>query len=229
MVYGETIIGTLGARRSRFVCDARANGRALSVHIRNTGRLEGLVCPGMTASIQLCGAARQTDGTLVAVRCAGVWVNVDSLAPNAAVAQAIESGALAVGASENFALRREVRFANSRFDIMLDEESRRTYVEVKGVTLARGDRALFPDAPTLRGARHMRELSAAVKQGNGAAVVFAVMRADAECFAPNAALDPEFAAALGSAARDGVAVLAAQFAVDANSVSFERLLTAAVE
>ncbi len=116
------------------------------------------------------------------------------------------------GIGRGWAVRREVRRGNSRFDFLLQRENGdEMLVEVKSVTLVQHGLALFPDAPTVRGTRHVRELEQAVRSGTRAAVLFVVQRDDARAVAPHAGIDPEFTRALQSAAASGVLLRAARY------------------
>jgi len=133
----------------------------------------------------------------------GGLVSVDSQLPNRLFEEAVRAGVLL---PECAGLEREVTWGHSRFDFRLQTAGGVLWVEVKSVNLVEGDLALFPDAPTVRGARHLDELAALVAAGERAMVVFIVQRDDARRFAPFAARDPAFAAALARAQAAGVAV-----------------------
>jgi sugar fermentation stimulation protein A len=157
----------------------------------------------------------------VLVEYAGVLVSVDARLPNTLVAEALAAGRL-----EPF-LRydrfdREVRLGGSRLDFCLSGPAGLCWVEIKSVTLVEEGVARFPDAPTIRGTRHLRELTAAVGQGQGAAVVFVVQRPDACCFAPHIQADAAFGAALREAASAGVGVYAWTCEVSERSVIIDR-------
>jgi len=135
-------------------------------------------------------------------------VSVDARVPNKVVADAVAAGQLA-DFSQFTVARREVRYGNSRLDLLLeDERNNKCFVEVKSVTLVENGTAMFPDAPTLRGARHLEELAAAVGEGYHAAVIFLIQRDDALVFTPNDRTDPDFGQKLRAAAGKGVGVYA---------------------
>ena len=202
MRYDRVTGGVFLSRLNRFAARAIVGGREQTVHVKNTGRLRELLVPG--AEAVLCPAAapgRKTAYDLVAVRHNGRYVNIDSQAPNAAAAELMER--LYPGC----ALRRERVFGSSRFDLYLERGDLRLFTEVKGVTLVRDGTALFPDAPTERGRKHLLELAQARRAGYAAAMLFLVQRDDALRFSPNRETDPAFADALAEAAAAGVEVL----------------------
>ena len=210
-------------RPNRFValCRLRGEEAPVRVHVPNTGRLRELLVPGTEALLRPNPAGGKTAYTLCTVRHQGRWVSIDSQLPNRVVAEALANRELS-GFGGYTAVRREVRWGESRFDIALlggaGEVVR--YVEVKGVTLVEDGTARFPDAPTERGARHLRELGkiAADPALPAAAVVFLVQREDAERFSPNDRTDPGFAEALREAAAAGVLVRALRCAVEKEGV-----------
>lgn len=214
MRYDRVTGGVFLSRLSRFSARAIVGGREQTVHVKNTGRLRELLIPG--AEAVLCPSdspGRKTAYDLVAVRYDGRYVNIDSQAPNAAAAE------LLVRLYPGCALRRERVFGSSRFDLFLEREELRLFTEVKGVTLVRDGTALFPDAPTERGRKHLLELAQARSAGYAASVLFLVQRDDALCFSPNRETDPAFADALAEAAAAGVEVLCFDCEVTADSMT----------
>lgn len=169
---------------------------------------------------------RKTDCDLLCVRHEGIWACVDARLPPRLFAAALTRGALP-GFTGYRVLRAEPRFGRSRFDLLLEpagpetdpDSCRPCLVETKSVTLVQQGRALFPDAPTARGARHMEELAAAVQSGHRAAAVFVVQRQDACSFAPHDPIDPDFGRALRRSAAAGVEVLAYRCRVSEAGIS----------
>jgi sugar fermentation stimulation protein A len=151
---------------------------------------------------------RRTDYDLVAVQTPSGLVSVDSRVPNAVVAEALDAGAIPDLAGF-YDVRREVPWGSSRIDFLLEGPEGRALVEVKGCTLVEpGGLALFPDAPTARGARHVRELAQALEGGVSSFVVIIIQRGDGRVFAPNDRTDPAFGDALREASVRGVGVMA---------------------
>ncbi|HEY8469955.1 MAG TPA: DNA/RNA nuclease SfsA, partial [Longimicrobiales bacterium] len=201
-------------RPNRFVvrCRLEAAGDVIEAHIRDPGRLEAVLVPGRRIWVRpSADRARRTAWTmLLAESPAGEgWVSVDSTLPNRLLQRALEAGALPE--LDGWRLERaEWRHGASRFDFLLARPcGRRLVLEVKSVNLVDDGIALFPDAPTARGARHLRELAEiAAQDGWEAGVCFIVQRNDAHAFRAAAHIDPHFAAALDDAARAGVRVMA---------------------
>lgn len=198
------------SRPNRFIAHMEQDGRIVTAHIKNTGRCAELLLPGAKAYLEYSpNPARKTPCDLVAVEkerpgLPPLLVNIDSAAPNAVAAEWLSSGGL--GALEG--LRPEYALGGSRFDFYAEQRGRPLLVEVKGCTLEREGAALFPDAPTLRGLRHVRELTALAAQGWRCCVLFVLPMKGARRFAPNRAVQPAFADALQAAANAGVEVLA---------------------
>lgn len=192
-------------RHNRFLVEVERDGQRLLCHLPNPGRLQELLVPA--ARVQLAprpGPTRKTSYDLVAVRTDTVWVSLDTHLPNEAVGRALREGRLP-GFDPSREVRSEVPLGASRVDFLL-RDGRDYYLEVKSVTLVEGGTALFPDAPTERGQRHMRELADAVGPETSAGVLFLVQRPDARRFRPHEAMDPGFAAALRDAHAAGVEV-----------------------
>ena len=182
------------------------DGREETVHVKNTGRCRELLLPG--ARVWLEGSEnpkRKTAFDLVAVDRGGLLINMDAQAPNRVFAEWANTGAFRPGLT---LLRPETAWGGSRFDFYWEAGEHRGFVEVKGVTLERDGLALFPDAPTLRGVKHLEELAAARSAGYEAAVCFVIQMKGPRAFRPNDDTHPQFGAALRAAAAAGVEVLA---------------------
>ncbi len=196
------------ARLNRFAVMVEAGGRQETVHLPNSGRLRELLVPGRRALLWERGSpGRKTRYDLVLVRVGRCWACADARMPPSLVAEA-----LALGSLPQFAgfptVRREVVYEDSRLDLALSNGRATCFIEVKSVTLVEAGRALFPDAPTLRGTRHLNTLAHAVSLGNRAAVIFVVQRPDAASFTPNDAADPVFGETLRHVQKQGVEVYA---------------------
>ncbi|MED6334344.1 MAG: DNA/RNA nuclease SfsA [Planctomycetota bacterium] len=203
--------GRLLRRYKRFLADVELlGGERLTVHCPNPGRMQG--CLPDDAEVILRDSEdsrRKLRYTLQTVRVGRQWVNVDTSLPNAVVAEAIEAGAVEelTGYSS---LRREVNYGlNSRIDILLEGESGpRCYVEVKCTTLVEHRVAMFPDAVTARGLKHLVELSRMVAEGHRAVMFYFISRADARRFEPADHIDPAYGAGLRQAIKAGVEAIA---------------------
>lgn len=208
MKYDNVVYGEWIERINRFTARVRIGQEEARVHVKNTGRLRELLIRGAKVALEPAqGEKRVTKFSLVAVRIPGGWVNVDSQAPNEVARAALAAGVISeIGTPEE--IRREVRYGQSRIDLQYRTASRLGFVEVKGVTLVEGGVARFPDAPTERGTKHVKELIAAAQEGFEAVVLFVIQREDAHRFEPNASTDGVFARALKEAAASGVQILA---------------------
>ena len=197
------------SRPNRFLVQVQVDGREEAAHLADPGRLRELLLPGVTLLLKReSGERRKTRYTVFLVRQGDIWVCVDTRMPNKVAREALESAQLAPFAGYD-EVRAEVTRGKSRIDFLLTASSRPPcWVEVKSVSLVEGRRALFPDAPTSRGARHVRELTEIVCQGERAAVLFLLQRADADVFSPHEERDPELARALQEAVDQGVEVYA---------------------
>lgn len=193
-------------RPNRFIARVELDGEELVCHVKNTGRCRELLVPGATVYLSYSDRPnRKTQYDLVAVEKGARLINMDAQAPNAAAGEWLRAGGLLQGP---VTVRPEQRYGSSRFDFCLEQQGRLTYVEVKGVTLERDGDTLFPDAPTARGTRHLRELIAARRAGYGAVALFIIQMANVRRFLPNQEMDPAFARALEEAQAAGVQVLA---------------------
>lgn len=228
MVYRKILPGVFQARPNRFIAHVEVEGRPEVCHAKNTGRCRELLLPGVKVWLEeSANPARKTRYDLIAVekeREEGpLLINMDSQAPNRVFGEWVSAGGLGFRPT---ILRPETTYGNSRFDYYweLSEpgESRRGFWEVKGVTLEERGAARFPDAPTLRGVKHLEELILARQAGYEAGVCFIVQMAGMDHVEPNDATHPEFGAALRRAARAGVAVLALECAVSPDRLSVSR-------
>lgn len=203
MRYGTTVWGEFVSRPNRFVAEVLVDGEPEAVHVKNTGRCRELLVPGAPVVLSDSGNPdRRHRYDLVAVRKGDLLVNMDSQAPNAVFAEYLRAGGMFGGSP----FRREAVHGDSRFDFLVDTGGQGTFVEVKGVTLERDGVCMFPDAPTARGAKHLRGLAGCVSEGYGAAAVFVVQMEGMRGFEPNAETDPVFARSLAEAEEAGVRV-----------------------
>ena len=212
------IAGRFVRRDNRFRVTIQLDRGHVAAYLPNSGRLTELLTPGRACWLaEFDSPHRKTSYDLVLVEYAGFLVSVDARLPNTLVAEALAAGRL-----EPFLrydrVEREVRRGESRLDFCLSGPAGICWVEVKSVTLVEEGVARFPDAPTARGTRHLRELTAALGQGEDAAAVFVIQRSDARCFTPHIRADAAFGAALREAANAGVGVYAWTCEVSERSV-----------
>ena len=225
MQLGDDLVEARFLRRvNRFLAVADVKGSETGVHVANSGRLRELFLPGAALWLKpVNNPGRKTAYDLALVEAAGVLVSADARLPNALVAEAAAEGLLE-GIETPLAITRESTFGESRFDLMLEHAEGRQYVEVKSVTLVEQGVGLFPDSPTLRGAKHLNTLAEAVEAGHRAAVVFVVQRPDAVAFAANEPADPVLAEALRQAVDCGVEAYAYNCQVSREEVRINRPL-----
>jgi sugar fermentation stimulation protein A len=195
-------------RPNRFLVIADVQGRRIRVASRDPGRLEELLRPGARVLVAPAKeASRRTAATLCLVRKGAVWVSLVPTLANDLLEAALRSRPPS-GLGRTRVLAREVPHGRSRFDFLLSLKGRPTLTEVKSVSLVRGRLALFPDAPTTRGARHLRELTELRQAGQPTLMVFVVQRPDADRVSPHRDRDPAFAEALEAAVEAGVRIRA---------------------
>lgn len=221
MKYKNVIKAKFIARPNRFIAFCEVDGKKETVHVKNTGRCRELLASDATVYLALSdNPERKTKYDLVAVEKetarGNIMINMDSQAPNTAAYEWISSGGYF---GDGATVRREVTYGKSRFDLYVEQGERRAFVEVKGVTLENDGVCAFPDAPTERGAKHLRELTQLAQEGCGAYVLFVVQMEDVKYLHPNDATDPAFGQALREAAKAGVKILAMDCKVTENTMT----------
>ena len=215
MHYANMTPGTFLARPNRFIAHVEMDGQTKIVHVKNTGRCRELLPVGAEVWCQKSdNPNRKTKYDLITVRKGGRLINMDSQAPNIAVKEWLLSGGL--GAVEN--VRSETTHGDSRFDFSFTLNGKQCFLEVKGVTLENDGICVFPDAPTERGAKHLRGLQKCVEEGFCGYVLFVIQMSDVKHLHPNDVTDPDFGKALREAAAAGVQVLAVDCAVTEDSM-----------
>lgn len=214
MRYRQVKKGIFLARPNRFIAHVALDGVETVCHVKNTGRCRELLVPGAAVYLEKgTNPDRKTAYDLIAVEKNGKLINMDAQAPNKVFAEwAAQFDPAAI------AVHSEYRFGQSRLDFCLETPQGLHLVEVKGVTLEEDGTALFPDAPTLRGIKHLEGLSRAAAQGFACCVLFVVQFSPAAAFAPNRRTHPAFADALRAARDAGVRVLAYDCAVTPESM-----------
>ena len=215
MHYPNMVPGVFLARPNRFIAHINIDGKTETVHVKNTGRCRELLPVGAAVWCQRSGnPARKTKYDLITVRKGDRLINMDSQAPNIAAREWLLSGGL--GPVED--LKAETVHGDSRFDFSFTRNGQKCFLEVKGVTLETDGVCAFPDAPTERGAKHLRGLRKCVEEGCVGYVLFVIQMSDVKYLHPNDATDPAFGRALREAAAAGVQVLAVDCAVTEDSM-----------
>ena len=209
------------SRPNRFIANIELDGKELSVHVKNTGRCRELLIPGCEVYLEKSeNPERKTPYDLVAVKKDDKIINIDSQAPNAVVKEYLNS------LGEYSLVKPEYKYGDSRIDFYMekksdaatDAEPERYLMEVKGCTLFRDGVGYFPDAPTERGAKHLRELTAAVKKGYHAMIAFVIQGEGISEVKPNTDTDPEFAKAFEKAKKAGVEIVFYKCKITADSI-----------
>ena len=213
--YGKMVPGIFQARPNRFIAHIEIGGTVEICHVKNTGRCRELLPPGARVwCLDAMSSSRKTRYDLITVQKGKRLINMDSQAPNAAVREWLLAG----GLGEISQLKPERKWGDSRFDFSFVKDGRECFLEVKGVTLENDGVCAFPDAPTQRGTRHLRELAALAAEGYGAYALFVIQMADVAYLQPNDTTDPQFGAALRAAAAAGVQVMARDCVVTPDSM-----------
>jgi sugar fermentation stimulation protein A len=207
-------------RDNRFAAAVRVNGVLSHAHIANSGRLPGIFEPGRQVwLLETSNKNRRTRYDLKLVENNGVLVSVDARTPNVLFKDALRNQAL--NGFEYGEVQQEVKLGRSRIDFRLSGSYGICWIETKSVTLVKDRVAMFPDAPTERGRKHLKELAGALKEGIRSSVVFIVQRSDADSFIPNWLIDPEFARIMVEVVCAGVEVKAYRCQVSLEGISID--------
>ena len=216
MQYTNTVRGIFRDRPNRFIAHVETGGILETVHVKNTGRCRELLIPGAEVILETSdNPARKTKYDLICVNKSGRWINMDSQVPNQVAADWILNGRLF---PEKISLKREKTYGNSRFDIYVESEYRKAFIEVKGVTLEEDGIVRFPDAPTARGVKHLEELIRAHEDGYEVYLFLVIQMRAVKYFEPNWKTHPEFGNTLKRAADAGVKILAYDCVVTEDSI-----------
>ena len=230
MKYEKIIGGKFIDRPNRFVARVEISGKIHEAHVKNTGRCRELLLPGAEVFLEDFSGrmgARRLRYSLVAVKKetmqGRIMINMDSQAPNKVVKEALESGRLVPSGLEDVTeVKAEYRYGDSRLDFFVrDVRGRECLIEVKGVTLEENGIARFPDAPTERGVRHIKELMAAKEGGVDACVIFVVQMKGVTSFEPNYETHRQFGEMLCMAERSGVEILAYDCRAEEDSLELD--------
>ncbi len=206
MKYHNIIEGTFISRPNRFIANVEAAGQVQVCHVKNTGRCRELLVPGCRVYLEMAdNPNRKTKYDLIAVKKGNLLINMDSQAPNKAAGEWLEKRILYPDLK---VLKPEVKYDNSRFDFYIEAGERKIFLEVKGVTLEEGGIARFPDAPTERGVKHIRELMACMKEGYEPVILFVIQMKGIRRFMPNDETHKAFGDTLREAREKGVRILA---------------------
>jgi sugar fermentation stimulation protein A len=221
----KLVHGTLIQRYKRFLADIRlADGQTVVAHCTNSGSMKS--CLEVGANVYLTPVddpKRKTKFTWEMIEIDGRWVGINTAWPNVLAYNAIKNQEIEKLKGYTF-VKREVKFSDSRFDVYCENENEKCFVEVKNVSLKEGDFALFPDAVTTRGQKHLKTLVEVKKQGYRAVMLYVIQRSDVQKFGPAKLIDPDYAKALKFATENGVEIIAIQAVVNPQAISLKNEL-----
>lgn len=206
MKYENIIKARFISRPNRFIAEVEIDGNIEIAHVKNTGRCKELLTEGATVYVQKSdNPARKTKYDLITVVKNGMLINMDSQAPNKVFGEWVSQGNFAADVD---LIKPECKYGKSRFDFYIEAGGRKIFAEIKGVTLEEEGIVMFPDAPTERGIKHIKELCECVKNGYEGYIFFIIQMEQCKYFTPNKATHIEFAEALKKASECGVNIKA---------------------
>lgn len=227
LAWPELVCGTLVRRYQRFLADViLGSGETVTAHCPNTGTMKSCCEPGRPVYLSRSdNPRRKLPYTWELIKMPDSLVGVNTAVPNRLVEKAVHGGRIPE-LSGYTRVQREVRYGkNSRIDLMLSGDGRRDcYVEIKNCTLVEAGDALFPDAVTTRGLKHLRELTEMARKGDRAVMFYFIQRMDAGCFRPADAIDPQYGQGLRAAVKAGVEVVAYDVTLDLEGICLNRRL-----
>lgn len=219
MKYKNIVEARFLSRPNRFIAVVDIEGEKVTVHVKNTGRCRELLTEGCTVYLERSdNPNRKTAYDLVAVKKSELLINMDSQVVNCAAGEWLSKGILF---SESAVIKQEFTCGESRFDFYIEDGERKAFLEVKGVTLEKDGTALFPDAPTERGVKHLRHLSRLCREGYEAYVLFVIQMKGVHSFYPNDEMHREFGDALRDAKKSGVKIIAADCMITPDSIEID--------
>jgi sugar fermentation stimulation protein A len=230
MKFEENLVhGKLIQRYKRFLADVQLDdGTVVVAHCTNSGSMKS--CIESDADVYLTPVTdpkRKTRFTWEMIKINNGWVGINTGNPNKLAFEAISTNQIP-GLKGYTTVKREVKFGDSRFDIYAENQHEKCFVEVKNVSMKEGKYALFPDAVTLRGQKHLKTLTEVNKKGMRAVMLYIVQRSDVEIFAPAAAIDPNYAEALRKAVENGVEIIVMQAKVTPQEIILFKKLPAEI-
>jgi len=207
MIYKNIYEGIFLERTNRFIAKVNINNKIETVHVKNTGRCKEILIPDTKVYLEKSdNPNRKTKYSLISVYKKDVLINIDSQVPNQVVFEALKNNEIESIKDVVYA-KREKTYGNSRFDIYYETKTESGFIEVKGVTLEENKIAKFPDAPTIRGTKHINELIKATKEGYKCYILFLIQLKGCKMFISNKEMDPIFARTLKKAKSKKVNIL----------------------
>ncbi len=232
MKFDHSLIpGRLIRRYQRFLADVELNdGSIVTAHCPNSGSMLSCLVPGNEVRLSYHqNPRRKYPFTWEMIKINSIWVGINTMVPNRLVHQAIVARRLPEFNEYHEVIREPKIGRNTRLDLLLKSRDRQCFVEIKNVTLVENGLALFPDAVTARGSKHLMELMELKRQGHRAVILFIIQRADGQYFGPASHIDPVYSAKLHQAYQNGVEVLAYRAVVTPESIELDRRIKTAFE
>jgi sugar fermentation stimulation protein A len=226
MIFQNNLIhGTLIKRYKRFLADVKLDdGSEVTAHCTNSGTMKSCLENGADVYLSpVNDPKRKTKFTWEMIKINSDWVGINTGNPNKLAFEAISAGEIP-GLTDYTTVKREAKFNNSRFDVFAENSHEKCFVEVKNVTLKEGKYALFPDAVTTRGQKHLKTLIDVKKQGMRAVMLYIIQRSDVEIFAPATEIDPDYSKMLKKAVDEGVEVIPMQAKVSPEKIELVKKL-----
>lgn len=222
MKYTNILPAKFVSRPNRFIAEIEIDGKREICHVKNTGRCKELLTPDANIYVQYSdNPKRKTKYDLISVYKGTELINMDSQAPNKVFGEWVKNGNFIADISK---IKPECKYKNSRFDFYIEAENRKIFAEIKVVTLEKNGVVMFPDAPTERGVKHIKELCECVKDGYEAYIFFIVQMKNCSFFTPNRATHSAFADALIEADKSGVNIKALNCIVTADELLIDKFV-----
>lgn len=219
MKYKEVVDAVFLRRPNRFIAQVIIDGKNEIAHVKNTGRCREILREGAQVVLERAeNNNRRTAYSLICGYKGNTLINIDSQVPNAVVYEGVRDKKVEE-LSNVHKLKREVFYGNSRFDIYYETSSEKGFIEVKGVTLEKDGVAMFPDAPTERGTKHINEMVKAVEEGYKGYIFFLIQMKGIRYFTPHKEMDEKFASALKTAQKKWVNIIAYDSYVTENEIT----------
>ncbi|CEP80804.1 DNA/RNA nuclease SfsA [Paraclostridium sordellii] len=224
MIYENIVEAIFIERPNRFIAHCIVNGKEEVVHVKNTGKCRELLIPGCKVYLQEhYNPKRKTKFSLISVIKENRLINMDSQAPNKVVYESLINNKINLPGLKGDIkyIKPEKTYGDSRFDIYIETDTEKAFLEVKGVTLEEDGIVLFPDAKTERGVKHINELIKAIEDGYLSYILFVIQMDNVKYFTPNIKMHKEFGQALKNAQYKGVNILAYDCDVTLNSLDIK--------
>lgn len=222
MQYTNVVEGIFVKRINRFIATVKVDNTLENVHVKNTGRCKELFIEGTKVYLEKSGNPnRKTKYSLISIYKGASLINIDSQVPNQVVYDALIEGKIQEIGSVTY-LKRESTYGDSRFDLYYETATAKGYIEVKGVTLEQDGIALFPDAPTTRGSKHIQGLTLGQEKGYKNYIFFLIQMEDVIEFRTNITTDPTFSKSLIKANKKGVITLVYNCVITPDSIELDK-------